>query len=60
MVVLDQTDYIAEGFRQLCKSNVYTELPNNPTVKFEREIKDVLATLLKAAKITRLMRRSKP
>ena len=40
VVIMNRTDYLKEGFRQLSDTKYYTRLENEPTLDFHKEVKN--------------------
>lgn len=55
IVILDKSEYLEEGMRQLSDSQFYKELPNDPTKSYETEVQDTLESLLGESKVTAAM-----
>lgn len=55
IVIINNTDYIKEGFRQLSDQNFYKELPSDPTQQLELEIACSLTALFENGDITKDM-----
>ena len=45
VVVMNTTDYLREGYRQLSDIKYYTKLPDDPTDKIAQKVRDTLAQM---------------